>query len=269
MPFSVVSPGPLSWTVPADGPLGPELVESGTRAVSQDLKKLHMSKISTPTVKFDKSTAKRDLVDDVLRFSKKKRAGLIAVNTRRLLSPFPFKIGGFAEALIGKSNLPIIAVNPKAKVPSKIKNILFATDLSPKSHKAFRKTLKLASRLGAKIDLLHLEVPPMPPYAFTDVPIAMNQNWYVDTEKEQLKRNSKIAERWCAEAGRAGVHCTYESVRAPSSVAKAILRGAKRKKADLISMASYRRPKTPAVIGGTVRDVLSAARTPVLEIHAG
>jgi nucleotide-binding universal stress UspA family protein len=269
MPFSVVSLGSPNWTIPNDGPMGPELVESGTRAVAEDLKRLHMNKVASPTVEFRKKTSRSDLVDDVIRFSKEQNADFIAVNTRRLLSPFPFKIGGFAEALVGKSKLPIIAVSPKAKISKQVKSILFATDFSPRSHKAFKKTLKLASKLRAKICLLHLEIRPTPPFAFTDVPIAINEGWIANTEKVQLEQSRKIASRWCTEALKSGVRCNYESVHAPTSVASAILRGAKRNKVDLISLASYRRPKTPTVIGGTVRDVLSAARTPVLEIHSG
>ncbi|MGZ3649772.1 MAG: universal stress protein [Bdellovibrionota bacterium] len=245
-----------------------DLKRFGVQAVKNDLKKLHLHHVAAPTVEVHESTSRRELVNDVLRFSKAMNAEFIAVNTRRLLSAFPFKIGGFAEALISKSRLPVIAVSPKAKIPKRIKVILFPTDLSPRSHRAFRKTIDLAARLKARIHILHLELPIAAPYSFGDVPVGFDGGWFVKAERLQLEAHKRAAARWSNEASRAGVRSTHQVVLDPVSLTKAILQGARKQKADLISLASYRSSKTPALIGGTIRDVLSSARTPVLELHA-
>ncbi|MGZ3712054.1 MAG: universal stress protein [Bdellovibrionota bacterium] len=268
LPFSVVSTSGRQWLTSAERVKDMDLKAFGTHAVEQNLKNLHMRNVARPTIEVHESASRRELVDNVLRFSRASKAGFIAVNTRRLLSPFPFKVGGFAEALISKSRVPIIAVSPKSKVPKHIKTILFPTDLSPRSHRAYRKTLELAARLKARVHILHLEIPIAAPYAFIDVPIVIDQDLVAKAEREQLRHDKQVAERWVAEAKKAGIRSSYQVVHGPISIAKAILQGAKRQKADLISLASYRHPKAPAVIGGTVRDVLSSARTPVLEIRA-
>lgn len=267
-PFSVVSPGGPSWPLPVSFPMGKNLQEFGADSVSRDLKKLHMRGMPPPTIEVHDSSSRHELVKDVLRFAKSINAGFIAVNTRRLLSSSPFKVGGFAEALIGNSSVPVIAVSPKAKVTNQIKRILFPTDFTRQSHRAFRKTLELASRFGARVELIHVENPLVLPFSYSEMAIGWADAYMKEAEQARLKRNRKNAKRWCEDARKAGVKCAYRAVRGTGSVAPSILKAAKRGHADLISLAGYRSPKTPAIMGGTVRDVLSSARTPVLEIHA-
>ncbi len=267
-PFSVVSPGGLPWPIPVSFPMENELREFGTETVRRDLKKLRMKGIQPPTVEVHESSSRSELVRDTLRFAKAQNAGYIAVNTRRLLSSSPLKVGGFAEALIGKSSFPIIAVSPKAKVSNQIKRILFPTDFTRESHQAFRKTLKLASRFGAKVELLNVDLPLIIPTTFPEMAIEPDDSYLKEAEQSRLKRNLRSGKRWTEEAKKAGVKCVYLSVSGVGSVAPFILQAAKRGRADLISLAGYRSSNTPAILGGIIREVLSFARTPVLEIHA-
>ncbi|MGZ3712209.1 MAG: universal stress protein [Bdellovibrionota bacterium] len=227
-----------------------------------------MKGMQSPTIEVHESSSRKELVDDVLRFAKAQNAGYIAVNTRRLLSSLPFKVGGFAEALIGNSKLPIIAVSPRAKVSNKIKRILFPTDFTRQSHQAFRKTLKLASLFKAQVEILHVELPLFVPFAYSEMAAGLGADYMKVAAKAQRKRVRKNAKHWLEEANKAGVKCVYRTMRGNGSIAPSILRAAQRSRTDLISLAGYRNPKTPAILGGTVRDVLSLARTPVLEIHA-
>jgi nucleotide-binding universal stress UspA family protein len=267
-PFSVVSPGAPSWTVPVAYPYGKELQEYGKKAVKNDLKKLHMKNLNPAAIEVHESSSRRELVSDVLRFAKSNNAGYIAVNTRRLLSPLPFKVGGFAEALIGNSKIPILAVSPKAKVSNQIKRILFPTDFTRQSHRAFQKTLEIAKQFEAQVILLHFEIPLQVPFSFSEMAIGFHESYMIEAENSRHVKLERSAKRWRAQADMDGVKCSFQSTRNSFSVASAILRAAKRNQADLISLAGYRSPKAPSVMGGTVRSVLSFARTPVLEIHA-
>jgi nucleotide-binding universal stress UspA family protein len=268
LPFSVVSPGGLAWPVPVSFPMAQELREFGIRAVRRDLKKLHVRGLQDPLVEVQTSSSRRELVEDVLRYAKAKDAGFIAVNTRRLLSPLPFKVGGFAEALIGRSGLPILAVSPKAQVPKQIKKILFPTDFTPRSRKAFRKTLEIAAKLGAEIVLLTVETPIAAPFSFAEMSLSLPDAWIVEAERARRAGNLSRALQWQKEAAKARVPCTYQNARNGSFVSTGILQAAHRLRADLISMAGYRSAGSPAVLGGTVREVLGSARIPVLEIRA-
>lgn len=270
MPFSVVAPGygGFSWPIRLSPEQQKALWEKGEKAVRNDLRKLHAGKVEKPAVEVHASATRRELVDDVVRFARTKNAGMIAVNTRRLLSPAPFKVGGFAEALIGKSPVPVLAVSPKARVPSRFRHMLFATDFSPASRRAFRRACGIAAEMKARITLVHVAIPPALPYTFTDMPMLYAAEFNAENEKATRLMNERTGKRWCQAAEKAGVRCSFEAARAASSAAPAILRLAQKRRADLICMAAYRTPSTPAILGGTMREVLSAARTPVLEIHA-
>lgn len=269
-PFSVASPISHSWPVPTPlpYPMGKDLQEFGIETVSRDLKKLHMRGMHPPTVEVHDTSSRRELVKDVLRFAKDQNAEYIAVNTQRLLSSFPFRVGGFAEALIGSSPLPVIAVSPKARVSNQIKRILFPSDFSRRSHQAFRKTLSLAVKFGAEIELLHVKMPLFVPFSFSEMAIGVHEDYMKTAELNRFKQTQRIAQRWCQEAKKVGVKCSYQSVSGEESVAPSILKAAKRHRSDLISMAGYRGSKTPVILGGTVRDVLSSAKIPVLEFRA-
>lgn len=267
-PFSVVSPIAPSWLLPATAPSEKELQEIGTETVTQELKKMQMKGLRPPTVEVQESPSRKKLVGDTLRFAKEQNAGYIAVNTRRLLSSSPLRIGGFAEALIGNSKIPVIAVNPKAKVSNQIKNILFPTDFTRKSHVAFRKTLALASKLGAKVELLHVELPIIAPFAYSEMAPGLVADGYMkEAEKARNHRINQTAIRWLAEAKKAQVPCSYQRVRSLGPVVPPILKAAKRNRSDLISLAGYRKGGA-ALMGGNVREILGAARTPVLEFQA-
>ena len=82
---------------------------------------------------------------------KKTKADAIAVSTHSKEGMDHFLLGSFAETLIHHSTIPVIAVNPRTKPHASCKNILFPTDLSAESRKAFLKMIPLAKSWEAKV----------------------------------------------------------------------------------------------------------------------
>src|SRR3989344_3448591 len=97
IPFSLVSPGGLAWPLPVPPPLAKQLYLEAFQSVSTELKKLRLQNIATPIIRVAEASSKRELVDSLIRFSRKTGADYIAVNSRRLKSTAFFRMGGFTE----------------------------------------------------------------------------------------------------------------------------------------------------------------------------
>lgn len=266
-PYSLVSPGGSTWPIPVDYAFGLDMKAKGEQSVKKELKKLHMKGLAPPTVEVHASASRRELVDSLIRYAKVQHASMIAVNTKRYLSKASSRMGGFAEALVQKSNVPVLAVSPNAKINGKLNEILFPTDYTIKSRKAFRKTLLLAKSLNAKVHILFVDNGLQAP--FPDFGLDLPASWSIAADMERRSLSERQAPKWIAEGKKLGVRCEAHTEVTQDSVANAIARFSQKKHCDLISLASYRGEKTPSMIGGTVRDVLRAAKTPVLELRAG
>ena len=141
-------------------------------------------------------------------------------------------------------------------------------DSEPLHLRAFQQALGITHALGAEMVLFHLDVPIEAPFSYTDVTIGISEAFIEDAERAAQAHNRRAARRWLAEASKAGVRCTLAKGARGYQIAPEILKSARRYRADLICLAGYRRPRTLAPLGGNMRDLLSQAKTPVLELHA-
>lgn len=187
----------------------------------------------------------RSLTKAVLRlvaYAKQIGAGGIVVSTQASKGATRFLLGSFAETLILESDVPTIAISPKAKVGSRPKEIMFPSDFSERSRDVFGDVLRLASTFGAKVVLFH-------------------------REENALETEGKEAP-FVAAASAARVPLQVLVSAKGTSTAKAILDLAKQRGSDLVAMVSHGAP-APArvVVGSTTRQVLRAATCPVWVVH--
>lgn len=191
-------------------------------------------------VQSDKSLTKAVL--RLVAYAKQIGANGIVVSTQANKGTTRFLLGSFAETLILESDVPTIAISPKAKIASRPKEIFFPTDFSERSKEMFSEVLKLALSVGAKVVVFHREETPL------------------DAEGR--------AEPFVALAAAAKVPLQAVISGKGSSTARAILDVAKSRGSDLIAMVSHGAP-APArvVVGSTTRQVLRAAGAPVWIIH--
>jgi nucleotide-binding universal stress UspA family protein len=142
------------------------------------------------------------------------------------------------------------------------KHILIPTDGSTLSHKTVVAGVKLAQALGAQVTGL-FAAPAATPLVYRDLlPVGYG------TPEENAVLIKRAAQRYLAVIERAakaaGVPCETVSV-TDDFPADAILSLAKKRKCDLIFMASHgRRGLSGLLLGSETQKVLTHARTPVL-----
>jgi nucleotide-binding universal stress UspA family protein len=145
------------------------------------------------------------------------------------------------------------------------KNILIPTDGSPLSHRAVTHGIALAKATGAKVTAFFAAPPATPIVYRNHLPVGF----------AQPKEHEKIIERTAAKyldfieraAKKAGVSCS--AVHATSDYpADAILDTAKKKKCDLIVIATHGQGGLRGVfIGSVAQKVLNKATIPVTVIR--
>ena len=142
------------------------------------------------------------------------------------------------------------------------KHILLPTDGSPLSARAAADGIRLAKALGARVTALHV-IPPA-------TPLAIGRKRSVDyaTLEDREALNQRQAEKALAQvekaAAAAGVPCKLESVKGDYP-AEAILATAKKRRCDLILMASHgRRGLQALLLGSETQKVLAHATVPVI-----
>lgn len=227
------------------------------------LKKVSPRKKLEPTILLQTGVSKRNLVKTVLDHAIQKKASLIAVNTHSKTGLN--RLGSFSELLIALSPIPVLAVNPKAKVSEKISTILFATEFSPSSREAFQTILAFAKNRKAKIVIYYkLSFPPIPVgaggvYMNTRLIEEYFQSWHAD----MLTR----AAEWKQVALDQGISCEAIVDTKVGKIEDLIVKQANKQKADLIALATYTGPIAQAILGSTASDILIRANRPVLVIH--
>ncbi|MGZ5073443.1 MAG: universal stress protein [Usitatibacter sp.] len=143
------------------------------------------------------------------------------------------------------------------------KHILFPTDGSPLSHKAFADATGLAKALGARISAINVIEEYAPPVS--DLAWVYPDPWSPEEyEKAAKKASAAILEQLVAEAKSAGVACEAQSVMAGAPW-DAIVKTAAKRRCDLIVMASHgRRGLAGMVLGSETQKVLTHTSIPVL-----
>ena len=142
-------------------------------------------------------------------------------------------------------------------------NILVPTDGGPLSRKAARAAVELAKSVKAKVTSIHV-TPPFHVVVSADfyVPpdLLSAENYDTAVAKSAAKALAE-AEKLCKEAG-----VPWEGMHVSNDVTyEAIIAAARRKRCDLILMASHgRRGVAAVVLGSETNKVLTHSKVPVL-----
>jgi nucleotide-binding universal stress UspA family protein len=204
-----------------------------------------------------------DDADTLLNYARTTGASLIGVGTHVNRGFKRFFIGSFAELLLLKSEIPVLAVNPATPALGKVKRILFPTDFSAGSRKAFEALLETAAGLKAKIVIYH-KPDYLIPYTMVTFGAVPDYKAYLETD---LKASAEEAGRWAETAKRAGVSAEVAIDRKAGYVDDAILAAAARLKVDLVAMASHSGRVGAALLGSNARKIVRSSRKPVWVIH--
>lgn len=175
-------------------------------------------------------------VDTLLRHARDTGARVIAVGTHARTRLARLALGSFAETLLLRSNIPMLVVNPSAaRAPTgPPRRLLFPTDFSAGSRRAFLSMLPLARRNSARVTLFYQFEYLSPETSGRIHASAIHQQFFT----KDLAARRKKAESWARLAARAGVTVDVAISQEPGFVPDAILAKAASTRAGLIAMAS-------------------------------
>jgi nucleotide-binding universal stress UspA family protein len=140
------------------------------------------------------------------------------------------------------------------------RNLLYATDFSRASRPAFAKALELAKQDRARLVLLHVLMPPSP-FLGEELPAS-----YVELQVRARREVERQLALLVAQAKKAGVRVEAQLTEGVPS--EAILRAARRQRADLIVIGTHGRTGLGRVFMGSVAErVLQRATVPVLTVR--
>lgn len=196
-------------------------------------------------------------VDAVISRAKKSKTDLIAIQTHGRKGFVRFMVGSFAETLLHRSPISILALNPKTTVSSSIQRILFATDLSPRSSRSLQTVCELAQSLGAELTVLHI---PDPSYSVH----YKGQDKSVETYRKSVR--SKM-ERISEAVSAMGI--TVETVIEGrwGSIPELIAHRAKSSKADLVAVHSKTGSVAALFLGSVARGIVRSSEKPVFIVR--
>ncbi|MEP7329660.1 MAG: universal stress protein [Betaproteobacteria bacterium] len=145
------------------------------------------------------------------------------------------------------------------------KHLLIPTDGSKLSDKAVTHALGLAEALGARVTVLH--VSPDYPQPIYMEGIALNPMSRRDYAKSTTEESKKVFARVAKKAAAAGVASTMVHMIAETPW-EAIMATAKKRKCDVIVMASHgRRGLAAMLLGSETTKVLTHSKVPVLVVR--
>jgi len=213
---------------------------------------------------FTESPSRKKCVTALLEFADQVSPPCIVISSHGRSGVPRLFLGSFAENLVLRSKYPAFFLTHwKAAAPQHpAPRVVFATDFSEYSHKAFLSFLAEAKRFHFDLTVLHSVTLPaealVPGYGAQFV-IADD---YFTSQVEWAKEEG---EKWVKLAESRGVHSRLivKNEGVVSNVGETILSIADRVHAELIVMASISGPITSYVMGSVAHDVFRSNRYPV------
>lgn len=212
---------------------------------------------------FVQSHSLRKMAAELVSYAAKEKAIIIFANSRNKQNMNPFRFGGFTEALVTLSQVPVLLLNPDAKASIDIKNILFPTDFSAESAAALSNLTPWAKAFSSKITIFSdVETPTIYLSEIGYWP-AHNINLENLIKSIEDTRNDK-AQQWIFNLKKNGIEAAVAIQRQLGTVGTDIVKISQEQHVDLIAIASQSGPLTRVVLGSVARDVLLQAKCPVL-----
>lgn len=215
-----------------------------------------------------KSMTQRGQVRSLLDFSEENNIQAIFCNTRTRSKYRPSFLGGFTEALLTQSKIPIVSVHPEVDVSQKIKHILFPSSLETEEEPNLTAVINLASKFQAKLTIFFnpesadQSIYLSPHFASADV-----YDLIVANDQKVRAKKEKIGQNYVTQATREGVSCELVISQSDLLVDESILEHAKANSVDLIAMTSKASKFEGALFGSMSKEVLRRSPCPVWVIH--
>jgi nucleotide-binding universal stress UspA family protein len=193
------------------------------------------------------------------RHARDRGAAVVAAASHERRGAARLFLGSFTESLMTAARTPLLVLKPARKRRDRWERILFATDLSPASARAFRALLPLAARLRARVTVVHALRRPL---------FAAGVHVVGERDDASLPGREAAERRlgpYLASARRAGVSAVASVRGAPDdSISEAILQSADASEAGVVALAARSGAWRAAVVGSVARQVVRGPTRPVL-----
>lgn len=229
----------------------------------EKLLKKHATKLDTRSLKTklhiitEESPSLKSGVERVIDFAKKDRADLVALQTHSRTGFKRFLLGSFAETMMLLSPVSLVILNPDSSINPQTKRILFATDLDKSADEGVKKAAQFARHAGASLRLLHIALPSYSAKFKGQDPEVTKYRKHVDRRIQELVDLAETV----------GVDC--DAVIRDDILPKTdlILKEAKASQADVVAVHSKSGPLRRLILGSVARQVVRAAKVPVLVVR--
>lgn len=263
-PVSVVSPPP-ELVMTGDGiPWEAAYSEWSAKTLAPQLRRLPPSKVKPPAMLLESALWRGESVDRLLEYAKKSRARVIVAGTHVRKGMGLSRLGGFTQTLIERSPIPVLTVRPSARVPRTFSRMMFMTDFSAGSRRAFRRFLDIAESFGSKVVIFHRLTSPELPLAEYPIPMAAQGDFLASLGEANERRWTEVGEQWKALAEERGLRAELVLSRDILTLSESVERAARKVKADLIAMAIEPHPVTRLLLGSSASEIVQSSAQPVL-----
>lgn len=205
-------------------------------------------------VVFQDTKSLKATADRMIQAATKEKAEILAVSTHSRKGIKRLLVGSFTEYTIAHSPLPLLVMNPYARVPDSVSKIVFASDLSKPAKKAFADFLKIAKKWKCSVVFLHA---PDAIYAHA-----------LDKKDPDVIKYQKLVDDGVADAVKAakaaGVPMTVVVDNEIEEVYALIMRQTRRQGADILVTAAHSGTVKGALLGSVTKQLIREAKTPVL-----
>ena len=198
------------------------------------------------------------MADALVAFAKKEKGTVIAISKHSKSAVERFLVGSFTEAMISRSTLPLLILQPQSRIPARVRNILFATDLGEASKPAFQSSIALAKPVGAALTLFH-QLEPMYPIGFDLPPPGLG-----DIEEQRREQVRKALDGMAKLPLKAGLSVKTVVNGQYGDVADHVIESAKQEKADVVSLVRQSGRMASMILGSVARRVVRQSELPVL-----
>lgn len=233
--------------------------------VTRLLRRLKLESVTAPPrVLTSTALSRAEEADELSRFAVSQGASAILIGTHGRRGVKRLLIGSFAEALLLRSQVPVLTINPLARNPETPRTILFPTEFGRYALRTFHRVLDLAEPFGARITLAHVL-----PGLGSQMLIASALGYPIPTPlfEDEIAQRRRAAQRhfesWIHAGQRRGIRVTALTAGPGDSIPAQILGLARKTRANLIALESESGWVSSAMLGSVCREIVREAACPV------
>ncbi|MBS1972604.1 MAG: universal stress protein [Bdellovibrionales bacterium] len=235
--------------------------EKALEKVREFLKPLPMGEMLPSDVFLSHSGKRAEWAEQVLKLAHQRQDEVIILTSHGRSALGNLFLGSFAKELLQTSDLPLLFITHQKPLFAKGEKVLFATDFSEGSEKAFHEFLKFVKNKASDLILCHIINFPLPAYSAASasgvaIPVP---DYFLEEQKAWAEQR---IQQWLKEAQKLGMKIKLQSIveESMSGSSAAIERVAKAEKVGLIGLASHAGPFERIALGSVTQDLLASQK---------